>query len=186
MDMEQSNKSDERNEQVSRSANTNPIREVSAAPEKSIKTQDLWTTKSTEDLAPVSSLLSMGLKYAIKDYCEMIPKAHFQSFGIQPSLDGKLVVLLYRCTRELIDNAVKHAHAQNIFVQLLTDEDYLSVTVQDDGIGFDPEHVAISSGLANIANAVETFNGIMNIDSTPGLETTISIEIEEPQKVRDL
>ena len=183
--MEQSDNTAERSEQASRNINAGPIKEVSATPRRQ-KEQDLWINKSTEDLAPVMSLLSMGLKYAIKDYCEMIPKTYFESYGIQPSLDSKLVLLFYRCTRELIDNAVKHAHAQNIFIQLITDDDYLSVTVEDDGIGFDPEHLSIGSGLTNITKATEAFDGMMHINSTPGLKTTVTIEIEKPPQRNDL
>jgi hypothetical protein len=205
--MEQRDKSVGKQEQVSQSAKAWPMKEANVVQKrvigkmktlsivdgedvkaftKGMEVHDSWLTKSDADLEPVASLLSMGLKYAVKDYCEMIPKTYFSSYGIQPSLNNRLVVIIYRCTRELIDNAVQHGNPEKIWVQLTVDDDFLSVTVRDDGIGFDPDHVGIGKGLANISTCVEALDGRMIIHSTPGLETEISIEIEDPQKITDV
>jgi signal transduction histidine kinase len=177
MELEQHETPADKNEPKNESVKSRPARTM----------QDLWINKPAEALAEDKSyLLSIGLKYAIKDYCQVIPKTHFLAYGIQPSLDAKFITLFYRCACELIDNARIHAQAQNIWIQLDTCDDYLSLTVQDDGVGFDPRQTTAFSGLAHIIQTVEALKGRMYIDSTPGLETNVTIEIEKPQKRSDV
>jgi len=84
------------------------------------------------------AIVRYGLKVALEDFCHAIPGTRFQFLGENPRLDNRLEVLIYRCAYELINNAVKHAHATAISVQLMVDDGIVSLTVQDNGIGFDP------------------------------------------------
>ncbi|MDR1983608.1 MAG: tetratricopeptide repeat protein, partial [Prevotellaceae bacterium] len=96
------------------------------------------------------SLMRNGLKVSLEDFCRAIPCAQFQYFGGNPRLDSRLEVLIYRCAYELINNAVKHANATNINVQLLIDNGLISLSVHDNGTGFDTEKVVSGSGLENL------------------------------------
>jgi signal transduction histidine kinase len=78
----------------------------------------------------------------------------------------------------LVNNAVKHAQATAINVQLMIDNGVVSLTVHDDGIGFDPQTVHYGIGLENIRNRIALYNGKMTIHSSPDAGTEISIEIE--------
>ncbi|MDR2653136.1 MAG: sensor histidine kinase [Prevotellaceae bacterium] len=124
------------------------------------------------------SLMRYGLKVSLDDFCRAIPGAHFRFFGDDANLDNRLKILIYRCTYELVNNAMKHANAENINVQLMIDNGLISLSVHDDGKGFDPENVAGGSGLENVRIRVATYNGKMNIYSSPGKGTEVSIEIE--------
>ncbi len=124
------------------------------------------------------SLMRYGLKVSIEDFCRAIPGANFYYLGEDPKLDKQLEVLIYRCAYELINNAVKHAEATTINVQLVVDNGIVSLTVQDNGIGFNPDEMANGSGLNNIKTRVSAYNGKLNIQSAPGKGTEISIEIE--------
>lgn len=124
------------------------------------------------------SLMRYGLKVSLEDFCRAIPGAHFQYYGEDPRLDSRLEVLIYRCAYELINNAVKHAQATAIKVQLMVDSGVISLTVQDNGAGFDPKTVKSGSGLENIRTRVSAYNGKINIYSAPNKGTEISIEIE--------
>lgn len=125
------------------------------------------------------SLMRYGLKVSLEDFCRAIPGAHFQYFGGDPRLDSRLEVLIYRCTYELVNNAVKHADATTINIQLMIDNGVVSLTVQDNGVGFDPETVSSGAGLENIRTRVSAYNGKMNVYSSPGKGTEVSIEIEQ-------
>lgn len=125
------------------------------------------------------SLMRYGLKVSLEDFCRAIPGAHFQYLGGDPRLDSRLEVLIYRCTYELVNNAVKHADATTINIQLMVDNGVVSLTVQDNGIGFDPKTVSLGAGLENIRTRVSAYNGKMNIYSSPGKGTEVSIEIEQ-------
>lgn len=131
------------------------------------------------------SLIRYGLAVSLEDYCLAIPNAHYQYFGTEERLNDQLEVVLYRCAYEIINNAVKYAQASVIHVQLIIDNGLISLTVHDDGIGFDLEKISSGSGLDNIRTRVSAYNGKMNIHSVPGNGTEISIEIENNNPVTD-
>ena len=126
------------------------------------------------------SLMRYGLKVSLEDFCHAVPGARFRYFGESRRLDSQLEVLIYRCAYELINNAVKHAGAPMIQVQLVVDNGLVSLTVQDNGTGFDPRKAFPGAGLANIQTRVSACNGKLTILSEPGKGTEITIEIELP------
>ena len=124
------------------------------------------------------SLLRYGLKVSLTDFCNEIPSAHFHYFGNDQRLESNLEILIYRSVHELVNNALRHAEAANINLQVIQENDRISVTVQDDGIGFDTDTVTKGMGLENVINRVATYNGKMSIYSSPGKGTEINIEFE--------
>lgn len=124
------------------------------------------------------TLMHYGLRTSVEDFCNAIPTAHFQYYGNDKRLDERLEIVLYRCAYELVNNAVKYAEATTINVQLMTDNNLASLTVHDNGKGFDPEEITSGSGLDNIRTRVSAYNGKMKIHSLPGNGSEISIEIE--------
>ncbi|MFC1652099.1 PAS domain S-box protein [Planctomycetota bacterium] len=87
------------------------------------------------------------------------------------SMDENRKALLFRSIRELVTNSVKHANPNRIQVQITANEDTLSVCVVDDGIGFAPEALALSSrktfGLFSIRERLEYFGGALDLRSSP-------------------
>jgi signal transduction histidine kinase len=124
------------------------------------------------------SLMRYGLKTSLDDFCRAIPGAQFRFFGDDTDLDNRLKILIYRCAYELINNAVKHAAATHINVQLMIENGLISLSVHDDGTGFNPDAVITGAGLENVRVRVASYNGKMNIYSLPGKGTEVSIEIE--------
>lgn len=124
------------------------------------------------------SLMRTGLKTSLSDFCHAIPGVAFQYRGKDIRLDERLEITLYRCAYELINNAVKYANATKIDVQLLVDDNLISLSVYDNGIGFNPALVNSGSGLDNIRTRIATVNGKMHLDSSPENGTEITIEIE--------
>jgi len=122
------------------------------------------------------ALMQYGLKNSLQVFCQSMPNVRFHYFGNDVRFDGKIETLMYRSAHELIYNAVKHADAPHINVQLVQEPDRISLTVQDDGIGFDPVQATGGMGLTNIRQRVAAFNGEFNISSEPGKGTEISME----------
>ncbi|MCL2098542.1 MAG: tetratricopeptide repeat protein [Bacteroidales bacterium] len=122
------------------------------------------------------SLTSYGLKVSLNDFCNSIPIAEFHYFGNDERLDPKLEVMIYRTAHELVNNALKHAEANRIVVQIVHEADRLALTVQDDGCGFDLSEKTGGTGLKNIRNRVELYNGRMDIWSKFGGGTEASVE----------
>ena len=122
------------------------------------------------------SLSRYGLKISIKDFCDSIPGAEFQYFGDERRLNQKFEIMIYRIIHELVNNSIKHANAEHIIVQLIQESDRISLTVQDDGCGFDMNAKTKGNGLINIKNRVNSYNGQMSIWSKPGNGVEINIE----------
>jgi len=123
------------------------------------------------------SLLRYGLKVSLADFCAAIPKADFHYFGDEARLPDKLEIMVYRCIHELVNNALKHAEAEHINVQLVQEPDRISFTVQDDGKGFDQHTVSEGMGLRNIRQRVDAFQGKLDIFSS-GEGTEVHVELE--------
>lgn len=123
------------------------------------------------------SLLRYGLKVSLADFCAAIPTTNFHYFGNEARLPGKMEIMVYRCIHELVNNALKHAEAEHINVQLVQEPDRISFTVQDDGKGFDQYTVSEGMGLRNIRQRVDAFQGKLDIFSS-GDGTEVHVELE--------
>lgn len=126
------------------------------------------------------ALSRFGVKAALEDLCHSIPIADFRFFGTNPRLDSHIEVLIYRCAYELINNVLRHAQASSINVQLTVDAHLVSLSVRDDGVGFDPETVVYGTGLTNMHHRISAYRGKIDIYSIPGEGTEVTIEIELP------
>lgn len=123
-----------------------------------------------------ASLKEKGLATALRDFCKVNPIVSFSHHGQDLRLPEQQEIVLYCATHELVNNALKHAKASHIMVQLMMDEEYAAVIVADNGKGFDPESVVKNMGLRNIRERVELMQGRMNISSSSS-GTEINIEI---------
>ncbi|UYZ61643.1 sensor histidine kinase [Hymenobacter weizhouensis] len=81
--------------------------------------------------------------------------------------------------KEALNNLVKYAHCQHATIRLQHQHGLLHLTVQDDGVGFDPTAPAQGSGngLANMHARAAALHGQLNITSAPGHGTTLSLRI---------
>jgi signal transduction histidine kinase len=129
------------------------------------------------------SLVKYGLKDALQDFCNQIDsdkkvKIHFQFFGEEKRIESSIETTVYRIAQELINNSLKHAEASELIVQLILKEARVHLTVQDNGKGFDPNTVDTtkSAGLKNIRARVESFGGRIDLISTPGQGTEVTVE----------
>jgi signal transduction histidine kinase len=121
------------------------------------------------------SLSRYGLKVALTDFCGNIPNLKFHFYGEENRLEPRLEVMIYRTIHELVNNALKHASAEVINVQLVQQQDSVTLTVQDNGKGFDPAVAVSGTGLNNIRNRAEMFRGTLDIVSSPGKGTEVSV-----------
>lgn len=140
------------------------------------------TKQATEEMRRVAhhlmpaSLKEKGLATALRDFCKVNTLVSFSHHGQDLRLPEQQEVVLYCATHELVNNALKHAKASHIMVQLMMDEEYAAVIVADNGKGFDTENVKKNMGLRNIRERVELLDGRMNISSSSA-GTEINIEL---------
>jgi two-component system NarL family sensor kinase len=131
------------------------------------------------------SLAKYGIAAAIRDYCTSINKSGklkvvFQSMNadeVKPDLTVSNTI--FRIVQELLNNVLRHAEAQQAIVQLSRESNMLSITVEDDGRGFDLSAAAREAGMGwcNIRNRVKFLKGQMDIQSSPGNGTYVHVAI---------
>jgi two-component system NarL family sensor kinase len=130
------------------------------------------------------SLTKFGLDEALKDYCDNINKSQlvqvkYQSFGMHQKLDSSIEIIVYRIVQELFANIFKHAKATDVLVQLVREDNRLSLAVEDNGKGFDTKEIETSKGAgwANIRSRVDYLKGKLDLHSEPGKGTSVNIEL---------
>jgi signal transduction histidine kinase len=89
---------------------------------------------------------------------------------------------IYRIVQEALNNAIKHARAQEILVLLDGSEPkYLCLSISDDGVGFVPgpgeESEAGGFGMKTMRERAETLGGSLQVISAPGKGTTVEVKI---------
>lgn len=138
----------------------------------------------SKDLLP-SSLDVFGLSKAVEELCEKLdnPKTRvkYEAHGDEVALTKQQELLVYRMIQELINNALKHAEASVIRVNINWEES-LTVTVHDDGKGFNVEEIRgdikRGVGLYSIENRAGLIGGSVVFKSQPGEGTTVNIYIK--------
>ena len=89
--------------------------------------------------------------------------------------------MLYRIAQELINNAIKHARAHHILIQIICTDDQVRLSAIDDGQGFDLDRVmqdrAGGLGLRNIESRLSVLHGQITFDVAPGRGSRIHIQV---------
>ena len=139
--------------------------------------------KVAHNLMP-EALVKFGLIDATKDFCNTMAlssnvKINCENFGEKRILGNTADIYIYRIVQELVNNAIKHAAATQILVQLSTTNNRVLITVEDDGKGFDKNILDSENGigLSNIKHRVDYFKGKIEINSKLGAGTSINIEL---------
>ncbi|WP_179213198.1 sensor histidine kinase [Maribacter sedimenticola] len=126
-----------------------------------------------------------GLLPAIKKMAQVITETNalqvtVEDFGMGDRLENSLELSLFRTVQELVANAIKHAEATTLNIQLTQHKDTLNIIVEDNGKGFDRTNAVKGKngmGLTNIEKRIEHLEGHFTIDSVLGKGTSILIDI---------
>jgi PAS domain S-box-containing protein len=104
-----------------------------------------------------------------------------QSDGTPPPVTEKVRVLAFFAVRELLFNIVKHAGTLDAKINFEQNNGYLSVTVSDDGKGFDSQRAgkngSSGQGLLTLRHRLNLLGCSMEVNSQPGNGTEVVIEI---------
>jgi len=132
-----------------------------------------------------ATLSRLGLIAALQNLFDRISshsglRISFTSYGFSERINEEVEMSIYRIILELVNNVVKHAHADEVTVQLIKHASYINITVEDNGTGFNYRQVSAETkgiGLNNIMSRVDYLKGRIDIDSRKGVGTTILIDI---------
>lgn len=91
----------------------------------------------------------------------------------------KVETAAYRIVQEALTNVARHADVDKVAVHLWTEQSTLNVRIEDQGAGFDPEHVMTeeSSGLVGMRERAVLLGGALTIESTPGAGTRLAARL---------
>jgi len=128
------------------------------------------------------ALSRYGLKVALEDFCGSFSNVYFHFYGEEKRLDQNTETTLYRSVFELVNNAIKHAQAENINVQIIQQPDRISINVQDNGKGFDAQEDLKGSGLQNIKDRINSLGGSIHFLSSKENGTEIAIDVDLNQE----
>ncbi len=145
------------------------------------------TQSLTFELSP-PTLHELGVGAALKWFAEQMQKEHGIRITVSASGAGKAPdeearALLYRATRELLLNVVKHADARNADVSLRRDGNGTRIRVEDDGRGFDLATMGSGwqankgFGLFSIRERLERLGGSLKVQSEPGKGTQVTLTL---------
>jgi signal transduction histidine kinase len=104
--------------------------------------------------------------------------------------DGKVEATIFAIVQETVNNAIKHAQAENIVVQLTETATAIYTVIKDDGQGFDVNQVMSnyeqrgSLGMINLKERSQLIGGELSIRSAPGSGTRITIQVPTEQSER--
>jgi len=132
-------------------------------------------------------LHELGLTAAVERYlCEEIEQKNGIQFELhcdEPfnNLNEDIRTALFRNVRELLLNVVRHAKADNVKVRISRSDARIHVSVEDDGVGFNPAELAPTPltkagfGLFSCRELLEQLGGHLEIESEPGRGSKITL-----------
>jgi signal transduction histidine kinase len=131
-------------------------------------------------------LADQGLTAALRAQATKLPLAvsiETDGIGRYPR-DAEAAV--YFCTLEALQNVAKYAHASQVTITVSCPEGHLTVTITDDGTGFDTATATHGTGLQGMGDRLAALGGTLQIHSKPGLGTTVtgSLPVSELTQVR--
>jgi signal transduction histidine kinase len=143
-----------------------------------------YTRSLTFELSP-PILYELGLEAALEWLTEQIQEQHgilidFEDDRQSKPMSEEIRITLFKATRELLINIVKHAQASKAKVSILREDNSIRIRVEDDGVGFNPLKTAclgktIGFGLFNIREKLNSIGGYLEIQSEPGQGTRITL-----------
>jgi signal transduction histidine kinase len=148
----------------------------------------LATRALTFELAS-PALYELGLGPALRSLGQELLARHGVRFHLEVQNEQKRVpeedalVILYRCSRELLRNVLDHAQASNVWMRLTMRPHEIALSVEDDGVGFEPLKCSAAFGpgghygLQSVREQLAGLGGRFKIAASPGSGTRIMMAI---------
>lgn len=129
------------------------------------------------------ALNETGLAQVVKQFLSNIETdamaINFFSKGFDVPFDDTTEIILYRVLQESVHNVMKHANADRLDISLIKDDENISLTIEDNGKGFDTTNPDIykGMGLNNLKSRINFLKGKVELDSQVGKGTLVSVYV---------
>ena len=131
-----------------------------------------------------SVLDAFGITIAIRNLCHETGEnagiiIGFECYGDLEEMHSKIKTYIFRIAQEALNNIVKHSDASEVKISLSCKNDTVTLTIMDNGKGFDPDKVSDGggNGLHNMRERVNLLHGSFGIDSKINHGTTIIVTV---------
>jgi len=136
------------------------------------------------ELAP-SILTDFGLAATLEDMAARLSNKQLsiqtKVTNISKALDFQLQLNIFRIVQELVNNSIKHAHANKINIEIIKKNKNITLTVVDDGVGFKADNSLEKPkgiGLSSIKNRLRLYKGTLKIESLPKKGSVVYISLK--------
>jgi len=167
---------------------------LKASPDKSIQelaaTMEQMTVEALEGVRRLAlelrppALDDLGLSAALGELAQRFSEqlkipVDYQARGLRGRLPSEVELVLYRVAQEALTNVAKHAEARHVWLDVDRTPTDVSISIRDDGKGFDPDNVASSDGrglglgIFGMEERVALVGGRFRIWSAPGHGTEV-------------
>jgi PAS domain S-box-containing protein len=143
------------------------IRKLSKELVGPVKAEKKGLLNSIEDMiADISQVTKIKINLNYSSYKEEL-------------MDVDLKVVIFRIIQEQLNNILKHSEASEAEIELKNGKDGLILSINDNGKGFNTTEIRKGIGLKNIEHRVETYNGNVEIISSPGNGCKMEISFKQ-------
>jgi signal transduction histidine kinase len=131
-----------------------------------------------------AALEAEGLAMTLRKHVDALRRVYRRDVGLRiagkPELPPGTEGEVFRIAQEALANALRHAGATRIDVELDARDGRLRLTVADDGVGFETQSAIVRSrrlGLTSMEERARALGGTLDIESTPGAGTTVHLVV---------
>ncbi len=132
-----------------------------------------------------ADLAADGLVPTLVKHTEVLSRVFGQDIVVsvtsEKRLDDRMELELFRIAQEALTNALKHAQASRIDVDVDLENHPVRLRVRDDGVGFDPDSALVRArhlGLTSMEERASELGARFDLSSTPGHGTTVTVELD--------
>lgn len=145
------------------------------------------TRRLSHELHP-PRLEILGFTEALKAMC--VDLGRFRGLVVDVSiharvdgfLSSSMAIGLYRIAQEALQNVMHHAHVEQARLQVRSWRGVVWLSIEDDGVGWDPDQVEPGLGLVSMRERAELLDGELRIETSPGGGALVSVTIPVADK----
>lgn len=130
-----------------------------------------------------NTLAKRGLVYALNEFINTMDKRaldiNLYADNMEERLPVNVEIMLYRAVQECVNNVIKHAAASTVNISIVKDEKEISISIEDNGRGFDPkaQNPEKGIGLRNIETRIQYLKGTVSWDTARGKGTVVMMYV---------
>ncbi|MEP4532748.1 MAG: ATP-binding protein, partial [Cyclobacteriaceae bacterium] len=136
------------------------------------------------------TLIKSGVVDAIREFATRVNHTgkvfvEVDTFGITERLQDLQEISIYRITQEWINNVLKYSDADKITISLTSDEEEITLLIEDNGSGFDKNDLinGNGNGWKNMNSRANLIKGELELDTTAGIRGS-SLIVNAPTLIK--